>query len=244
MNKKECLRVIFRPGYISANPNIIFTFPTSNGNKLDILNFGVMLPIFSENVVIVCLQTRDYDCFYNPHITDNEKVINLENYLHDVDKVIDDVLERYRTIKIPIVMGCSMGGYYAHLMYMRYPNKFNCITFGGLCDLSILDKNANNGLFNDRIIDYYNNKQIWDKYNPMAITNTDKLHTKIIACYGLPEDNDLINGVYEYYLRLNTWNYIKKYTYGHNFTDWGKMLEDVFKGKTIEFHEFRREFYD
>ena len=67
-----------------------------------------MLPIFNENIVIVCFQTRNVDCFYNQQLTDNKKVNNLENYLRDVNEVIDDVLKRYKTTRIPIVMGCSM----------------------------------------------------------------------------------------------------------------------------------------
>lgn len=72
----------------------------------------------------------------------------------------------------------------------------------------------------------------------------DKPHNKIIACYGIPEDNDLICDIYNYYSRLNAWNYIKNYSYGHNFNVWGKMFADIFKGKTQEFHDFRFEFYN
>jgi esterase/lipase superfamily enzyme len=242
MNTRD-LYAIHMGNCVAHNPTLIYTFPTSNGEKNDIYNLHILDSILNENIIIICFQTYDDICFYDQNIHDDEKILNLEQFLTDVEQVIKSTIEQYKTHKIPILLGCSMGGYYAQLLFMRNPNKFHCISLGGVCDLSILDKCANNIFVGDHVINYNNNKEIWDKYNPCQIPMTEKLHTKIISCFGMINDEDLIPNIVPFYTRINTWNYIKYYDLCHDFSSWRFMAHDIFKGNMPDFHDFRIDFY-
>lgn len=238
------LFAIYRSDKCDNNPHIIFTFPTSNGHHTDVFNFNVFNPIRDENVIIVMIQTNDYQCFYDPMMSDQQKMMNLDDFLSLIDTVFTLILCKYETKRTPILMGCSMGGYYAQLFYLRHPNKFHCISLGGMCDISILDKNAVHNYSEDRIINYDIYKNQWDHYNPAVMPITEPLHTRLIACFGAKSDMFLMKNCYEFHHRIETWNYIKVYNLAHNFDAWRTMVYDIFKGSSLEFHEFREEFYE
>jgi len=224
---------LIHEGKITLDPVIIFTFPTSNGRKDDLINFGVFDSILNENIVIVGIQTRDDECFYSQDLTDDEKIENLFIFLDDLQKVFKFVSDKYITTKIPILFGCSIGGYYAHLVYMMHPNKFHCVSLSGICDLTILDQTIN----------YATNIQKWKKLNPIEINICENIYTKIISCFGMRDDLILTKNISVFYDKLKTWNYVKYYDLNHNFNSWKIMTRDIFKGNLCDFHEFRNEFY-
>lgn len=227
---------------VSDNPNVIFTFPTSCGNKMDLINFNVLESILNENTIFVFFQTDDPNCFYDPKLSDQQKAFNLEQFLLKLETTMYSILNHYHTTKTPILFGCSMGGYYAHLLFMRNLNRFHCISLGGFCHLKILDKK--DGPFNgDKVIDYFNCQQLWDQYNPIMMRKINGLDVIVISCLSLPNDYVFLNDMYVYYLRLDTWNYIKTYNLQHDFDSWREMVKDIFKGDNQEFNDFRVEFY-
>lgn len=239
----EKLYEIYKCKNCSRNPTIIFTFPTSNGKKKDILNLDIVAPILNEDILFVLIQTDDDNCFYNSSLSDNDKINNLNSFCKSIDKLFEYIFEKYPTSKTPILMGCSMGGYYAQLFYMRHPNKFNCISLGGMCNIEILDINAEHLWNGDKIINYYENKKDWDKFNPYELDSTRNTTTKLISCFGGKEDGFLIKDVYNFHQKLKTWNYIKIYDLYHNHGSWYVMINDIFKGSSTEFHDFRMDFY-
>jgi len=240
MNK---LFSIYKSERLDKNPHIIFTFPTSNGQNTDILNFNVLESLLGDNVLIFMIQTQDYNCFYDPMIGDHRKIMNLSDFFQIVDTIFNNILVSYETIHKPLLLGCSMGGYYAQMCFLMHPNRFNCISLGGMCDISVLDKNNPNTPWGDRVINYYNFKQYWDQYNPVAFPIKEKLHTRLIACFGTRQDGFLMERVYEFHNRIETWNYIKMYDLGHSFDAWREMATDIFKGTSQEFHDFRQELW-
>lgn len=229
---------------LKENPVIMYTFPTSKGKKEDLINYGVLESIMDENIVIVSIQTRDDECFYSKEIKDEEKIRNVYRFIKDVEGIVKLVESKYKTRKSPIVYGCSMGGYYAHLMYMMNQNKYDCISLGGFCDIKIMDRKARHKYECDKVINYERKKEEWDGVNPIAIKAEGEIERKIMSCYGTREDEELMRGIVEFYERLKTWNYVGYYDMGHNFESWERMTRDIFKGERGEYHEFRKEFYE
>lgn len=235
---------IYKSCHSDLNPTIIFTFPTSNGQRTDIINFNVLDPILDENIIIVMIQTQDDMCFYDPDMSEHAKMLKLSDFFNTIDTIFTNILSRYKTTKTPILLGCSMGSYYALMCFLRHPNRFHSISLGGMCDISILDKNASQTPYEDRVINYYDYQDYWDHYNPIALPITTKFNTRLIACYGIKQDNFLKATVYDLHDRIKTWNYIKMYDLGHDFSAWQNMVTDIFKGTSTEFHDFRIEFYE
>lgn len=235
----------------NSNPNMIITFPTSRGHKHDMFQFGVLQSLMNENIVFLFMQTRDQECFYDPKLSDEEKTRNLETYLNEAKEIIDEVKIKYEPMtRRPILIGCSMGGYYAQLFFMKYPNQFDCISLGGFCDVSLMDRHADHMYQDDKTIDYWAHRDLWDRYNPCCL-DIDKAiplknTNKIFSCFGVIHDQPLMRSVYEFCHRLETYSidmYIKQYDLCHDFHAWGNMVRDIFKGTTPEFHDFRLNFY-
>ena len=234
---------IFKSPNCSSNPNIIFTFPTSNGSKYDIMNFDVLSPILNENLLIVLIQTDDYSCFYST-ASDEIKIKYLSKFIRDVKNVFNYVLKKYPTNKKPILLGCSMGGFYAQYFYMSCPNKFICFSLSGFSNLSLLDKNGQSHNFNDdKVINYYANKFMWDFYNPVYLEHKHRILSKIFICFAVHDDGIFIDDSVSFYYNSNISNYIKYYDEYHSFPSWRNMAYDIFKGCGPEFHEFRLDFY-
>jgi esterase/lipase superfamily enzyme len=239
------LYTIYIPsGKIHDNPHIIFVFPTSNGDKMDIIHFDVLQSIYRENIIIVSLQTCDSNCFYDSSLSDLEKTTNLEEYLTHVNNIIDHILNTHQTNKKSILLGCSMGGYYANLMFMRYPNRFHCISLGGFIHLQILDKNATHQFNDDKIINYIVNQDLWNQYNPIKLASSQHRDTYIISCFATTDDAVFIEDTKIYYSYLSNYRHIKTYDdLHHNFSSWQQMASDIFKGSDPLFHDFRLIFY-
>ena len=76
-------------------PNkLIITFPTSNGKKYDLYNYKVLDCILQENVLFMYVQTKDFVCFYDPKINDEEKANNLLNFLVNIENKIYTVIQK------------------------------------------------------------------------------------------------------------------------------------------------------
>ena len=226
----------------SKNNKMIITFPTSNGYKYDLINFNVLDSIVNEGIIFVFIQTNDYDCFYNLDLTDKEKSNNLNNYILEIEKDIQHLIIKYDIKTIPVLLGLSLGGYYSHLIALRNPNKFHCISLSGVCDLELLDKNQTHHYITDKVINYETKKYLWKHLNPINLIDNNTI-SKFISCFG-NDDNLLIDNAYSFYENLDCWNYIKVYPNElHNFSSWSRMIYDIFKSNSKEFHDFRKEFY-
>lgn len=238
------LYTVYRSQNAGPNPNMIITFPPARGHKHDLFQYGILQPLMNENVVFLFLQTRDHECFYDPKLSDEEKTQNLKSYITEIKEVIDEVKGKYEPMtRRPILMGCSMGGYYAQLFFMKYRNQFDCISLGGFCDLAIMDHHTDHMFQDDKVIDYWGHRDLWDQYNPCCLQSDGSLQNKIFSCFGITCDQPLMRNVYDFYRRLGVYNYIKQYNLCHDFHSWGNMVRDIFKGTTPEFHDFRMNFY-
>ena len=142
-----------------------------------------------------------------------------------------------------------MGGYYAQLFFMKYPNQFDCISLGGFCDVALMDRRADHMYQDDKTIDYWGHRDLWDRYNPCCLgvpTGHTPVKTTIFSCFGVIYDQPLMRNVYELHSHLEAHSidmYIKQYSLCHDFHAWGNMVRDIFKGTTPEFHDFRLNFY-
>ena len=236
------LYTIYHHDKPDSNSKMIFTFPTSLGSKLDIINFGTLDSILNENIIFVFFQTNDKDYFYNNE-PDEIKVPILKKYITTVETTMPKIIKKYSITSTPVLLGCSMGGYYAQLFYFRNPSQFHCISLGGVCSLSTLDRNGTNKFDSDKVIDYWKNQKLWKEFDPIQLQIKRKQPTKALLCFGCFDDNDFIVDTYYLYGNLPIWNYIKIYMLGHNFPSWTQMIYDIFKNSNTYFHDFRIDFY-
>jgi len=120
---------------------VIF-FPTRMARFYDYEDWGVIASlqekIMGGHIQVVCLDSIDYESFYNKSISPSERIlrhIEFESYV--LDEVIPFIKESNPAQHL-ISAGCSLGAYHAMNIYLRNPHLFiKMVGMSGRYDLTI-----------------------------------------------------------------------------------------------------------
>ena len=199
-----------------------YFFPTSCGNRWDPYNFGLCDTVKDlNNVLIVLVDTPDMKSFY-ASVDQSTKISHVDKFVKDFDVLRKTLRGQFPNLQGPaILVGTSMGGYYASLLQMVYKGKDYVIGYSPLVDIRLMDNVSG---------------EEWNRLNP--IFSIDKNCEKIFYFYTL-------DGCYTY-LSDPVKKYLQPYIHPgtHDWPTWRQMSWRFFKGSDVGPHSFRLWFYE
>ena len=163
----------------------LLIFPTQNAMSDNFENFGMIdtlsYEIENENIQLFCVDTVDSESWSNVSGDKNWRAQRQEQYFHYIiDEVIPFIKNTNISGKLPIVVGCSLGGLHASILFFRKPELF-----GGMLALSgsydakfFFDGWLNQTLYENSPIDFLAN--MWEAHPKIEVYN----QKKIILCVG------------------------------------------------------------
>ena len=161
----------------------ILVFPTQDAMSDNFENFGMIETlknfIDDEKIQLFCVDTVDVETWSNVW---GDKVWRANRQESYYKYIIEEVLPliREKNSNLPIVTGCSLGGFHSAILFFRQPELFSGIlSLSGVYDAKFFfDGWLNSTLYDNSPIDFLTNMPKNHKY--IEIYN----QKKIILCIG------------------------------------------------------------
>ena len=163
----------------------ILVFPTQDAGSDNFENFGMIDTlkdfIDGETIQLFCVDTVDKETWSNVWGDKVWRAARQENYYrYIIEEVLPLIREKNSSGKLPIVTGCSLGGFHAAIVFLRRPELF-----GGMLSLS--------GVYDAKFFfDGWSNPVLYDNSPTDFLANISPNHPyielynakKIILCVG------------------------------------------------------------
>ena len=163
----------------------ILVFPTQDAMSDNFENFGMIetLKNFIDNgqIQLFCVDTVDVETWSNVWGDKVWRASRQESYYnYIIEEVLPFIREKNSSGKLPIVTGCSLGGFHSAIVFFRRPELFaGMLSLSGVYDAKFFfDGWLNSVLYDNSPADFL--KNISPNHDYIKIYNTKK----IILCVG------------------------------------------------------------
>ena len=163
----------------------VLVFPTQDAMSDNFENFGMIdtLSDYLEKEIIqlFCVDTVDVETWSNVWGDKSWRAQRQEKYYnYIIDEVLPFIKNTNATDNLPIVTGCSLGGFHSAILFFRRPELFNgMLSLSGVYDAKFFfDGWLDSTLYENSPIDFLSNMSLDHPY--IDIYN----QKKIILCVG------------------------------------------------------------
>lgn len=209
----------------------LLIFPSQDAMCDNFENFGMIDVIANDinegKVQLFCMDSVDGETWSNRFGNKDWRADRQEKYFHYIiDEVLPFVKSTNQSRKLPALVGCSLGGLQATILFFRKPELFSGIlSMSGSYDAkSFFDGWLNQTLYENSPVDFLTN--IWEGHPNISIYN----QKKIILCVGQGrwEDEerrttammrDIFNAKH-----INAWVDFWGYDVDHDWHWWRKQI--------------------
>ena len=209
----------------------LLVFPTQNAMSDNFENFGMIETLADEinrgNIQLFCVDTVDSETWSNVWGDKEWRAQRQEQYFNYIkEEVLPFVNNINSTNRLPVTVGCSLGGLHAAIFFFRRPELFSgMLSLSGVYDAKFFfDGWLNQTLYENSPIDFLAN--IWEGHPDIQTYN----QKKIILCVGQGrwEDEgrrtiaimrDIFNGKH-----INAWVDFWGFDVDHDWVWWKKQI--------------------
>ena len=163
----------------------ILVFPTQDAMSDNFENFGMIDTlkdfIDGETIQLFCVDTVDQETWSNVYGDKVWRAARQESYYrYIIEEVLPLIREKNSSGKLPIVTGCSLGGFHAAIVFLRRPELFaGMLSLSGVYDAKFFfDGWLNSVLYDNSPTDFLANMSPNHPY--IELYNAKK----IILCVG------------------------------------------------------------
>ena len=163
----------------------ILVFPTQDAMSDNFENFGMIDTlkdfIDGETIQLFCVDTVDQETWSNVYGDKVWRAARQESYYrYIIEEVLPLIREKNSSGKLPIVTGCSLGGFHAAIVFLRRPELFaGMLSLSGVYDAKFFfDGWLNSVLYDNSPTDFLAN--ISPNHPYIELYNAKK----IILCVG------------------------------------------------------------